>query len=105
MGSTSSTMRVFGVGNSTLKVSICASHPHDLNCVSIHSAFCLSYGEPTWCGCALSNCMYSRCFSGDGIALNFSSQLRSVVALAFVNPRIGPLGAEPFCANAGVKNC
>jgi hypothetical protein len=74
VGSVISSTRSFGVGKRTSKRSICASHPHDLNCASIHSAPSLLYGDPTCRGRAASFCMFARMFSGFGIARNFSSQ-------------------------------
>src|SRR5439155_6508981 len=52
VGPTSSKLSLIGVGYSTSKVSICASHPHDLNCASTLSAFALLWAEPTWLGSA-----------------------------------------------------
>src|ERR1700761_7858068 len=75
--STSSIRRSFGVGKSTLNVSMCASSPNSLNFARSHSALSLSYGEPTLCGRAVSRCMYSRSFAGSGVARNFSSHPRS----------------------------
>jgi len=46
-GSISSSRRSFGVGKSTSKRSISASHPHSLNFASIHSALSLPYADPT----------------------------------------------------------
>src|SRR5579864_2991493 len=77
VGSTISSTRTFGVGNSTSKLSMCASRPHSLNRARIHSALSLSYADPTWCGRALIRRMYSRRFAGSGIARNFSSHWRS----------------------------
>ncbi len=46
-GATISSKRNFGVGKRTSNSSMWASHPHCLYCARIHSAFSLSYGDPT----------------------------------------------------------
>ena len=93
VGATISSTRSFGVGYRTVNVSILASQPHSLNFERIHSAFSLSYADPTWCGRALSRRMYSRWLSGLGMARNFASHSRSVAELARVKPCSGSSSA------------
>ena len=76
-GESISSTRFFGVGNSTLNVSMCASSPASLKRARIHSALSLSYGEPTWCGRADRRFIESRMRSGLGIARSFCSQASS----------------------------
>ncbi len=49
-GASICTWTFFGVGYSTLKVSIWASQPNSLNFFSMNSALALLCGEPTWFG-------------------------------------------------------
>src|SRR5438552_2206982 len=81
VGPTSSKLSLIGVGYSTSKVSICASHPHDLNCASTLSAFALLWAEPTWLGSAAMVFIQPPISAGTIDASNRRS--RSTVADAF----------------------
>src|SRR5437867_9565461 len=81
VGPTSSKLSLIGVGYSTSKVSIRASHPHDLNCASTLSAFALLCAEPTWLGSAAMVFIQPPISAGTIDASNRRS--RSTVADAF----------------------
>ena len=47
LGSINSNFITFGKGTKTSNVSMLASSPQDLKCLTTYSAFCLLQGEPT----------------------------------------------------------